>query len=159
MVPICYRWWTRNYGSKQLIPRAQPEGEVCLRRHNSLATMQSISNLYPKATELTARSAILIGCCSLGYSRYGLLVSNGSVQSVRVYFVAISSSVLLLALLLLCSSVVIVGLTSEACVKTMLLLRTDWTVNGKGRSYLQVKRTMDVDVRAMALRKYVRSYV
>ena len=31
-------WLLRNYGSKQPIPRAQPEGEVCLRRHNSLAT-------------------------------------------------------------------------------------------------------------------------
>ena len=42
-----------------------------------------ISNLYPEATELNAQSAILIGCCLLGYPRYSLLVSNGSVQLVE----------------------------------------------------------------------------
>ena len=51
--------------------------EVSLCRHNSLVTGL---NLYPEVTELTAQSAILVGCRSLDYPRYGLLASNGSVS-------------------------------------------------------------------------------
>ena len=34
------------------IPRAEPEGEVCLRRHNSLATSKSLIYLLPEAIQM-----------------------------------------------------------------------------------------------------------
>ena len=45
---IVIHWVTRNYGSK----RTDPEGEVCLRRHNSLATSES---LLPEAIQNAGR--------------------------------------------------------------------------------------------------------
>ena len=37
------------------IPRAEPEGEVCLRRHNSLATSESLIYLLPEAIQNAGR--------------------------------------------------------------------------------------------------------
>ena len=45
-IVIVIHWEPRNYGSKQPIPRAQPEGEVCVRSHNSLQLATNESLLY-----------------------------------------------------------------------------------------------------------------
>ena len=37
------------------IPRVQPEGEVCLRRHNSLATSESLIYLLPEVMQDASR--------------------------------------------------------------------------------------------------------
>ena len=37
---IVIHWVTRIMAVNDPIPRAEPEGEVCLRRHNSLATSE-----------------------------------------------------------------------------------------------------------------------
>ena len=37
------------------IPRAEPEGEICLRRHNSLATSESLIYLLPEALQDASR--------------------------------------------------------------------------------------------------------
>ena len=52
---IVIHWVTRNYGSK----RTDPEGEVCLRRHNSLAISESLIYLLPEAIRNAGRQGLV----------------------------------------------------------------------------------------------------